>query len=435
MPFTTREESIVKGLRPRETAMSSMRIREEWDERIKKEAVFGARITHKAYVDAIKKRLMEIVGGTISPQEAERKLRESLRDLGYTPEGGFPGRSGGVPPAKKGDIRDLSASRRIQLIIDTNVKRARSMGQVAASESPMILMSMPAWKLTRTGARKKPRGDWKKRWAAAGAACGWKGALKRQMVALKTSPIWQSIADGAGGFNDTLGSPYPPFAFGSGLAWVNVRRKEWQRMCAEEGVPDGLESITSAAKEYARKPKKPVKIDIEVPAVGEVTAHGVDNPLTTPPAGQQSVQQPTAQQVFAYTPRYANRDKANSIIDESIDAIKSDIDTVAEWKEEIGKRMSVQDTNSPAGLSLARYSTYMDKTIADLRSLEGRVVNYGASVETVPEPRSGAEQEIYDADMDRLASSARTVARKARSLRDSALLRKMAADRVDTKGK
>ena len=46
------------------------------------------------------------------------------------------------------------------------------------------------------------------------------------MVALKTSPIWQALGDGAGGYRDTLGNPYPPFAYGSGLAWADVSRDE-----------------------------------------------------------------------------------------------------------------------------------------------------------------------------------------------------------------
>ena len=31
---------------------------------------------------------------------------------------------------------------------------------------------------------------------------------------------------GAGGYRDTLGNPFPPFAFGSGLAWADISRDE-----------------------------------------------------------------------------------------------------------------------------------------------------------------------------------------------------------------
>lgn len=430
MPLTTREESSIAGLRPRETAFSSDRIKREWSQKIKDEALFGARITHRAYLDAVKKRLVEVVGGTITPQEAERRLKETLRDLGYSPEGGFKGKSGGVPPAKPGDIRDLSSSRRIQLIIDTNVKRARSMGQVAASENPLSLMTRPAWELTRTGARKKPRGDWKRRWAAAGAKVGWEGAAKRRMVALKSSPIWQALADGTGGYTDTLGSPFPPFAFGSGLAWVNVGRKEWQRICREEGMPDGLEEVAARAKEYMREggeetgKAEPVKIDVALPPLGD-KPQGVANPLTVkleeiakevPPPGAVS---PTA---GAYRPNYSVRDEANNAVDDALDKIKGAEATLAKWLEELGEFAQ--------GAAIGKYSEYMENAATELRSLEGRVVNYGGAISTEPPPRNISEQTAYDSSMRRYAMAAEATARQAQRMLDAAKLRRLAAEKA-----
>ncbi len=85
----------------------------------------------------------------------------------------------------------------------------------------------PAWKLLRFGQRRVPR-DWLQRWKAAGDATGWVGAIRDSdvMVALKNSPIWQALGDGVGDYNDTLGNPYPPFAFSSGMDWSGVRRDE-----------------------------------------------------------------------------------------------------------------------------------------------------------------------------------------------------------------
>ena len=400
MPFTTREERDFAAKTPRETSLSSRELRTAWDQRIKDEAVFGARITHRAYVDAIKKRLVEVIGGTLSPQEAERRLKETLRDLGYSPEGGFKGDGKGVPPAKPGDIRDLSSSRRIQLILDTNVKRARSMGQVAASENPLTLMSMPAWRLTRTGARKKPRGNWNRRWAAAGAKCGWKGAAHRTMCALKTSPIWQALADGAGGFDDTLGSPYPPFAFGSGMAWVNVRRSEWKRICQEEGIPDGLDDITEKAKEIKTStsvkeivPSKPKKVDVNVPA--ELSRpQGASNPIMTPP-------KPTmpTQDIPVYRPDYSERDAANDAIDDALDAIGALYDTASTEARDL------------APMSNERLA--LEAKMTELSSLRGRVTNYGAAMESTPRPRSAREQASYDETMRRYASAAERTAKQA----------------------
>jgi hypothetical protein len=399
MPKLTREEMIGRGKVPVATQLSSRQIRDRWDARLKEEAVFSARTTSKSYIDAVKKRLVEVIGGTLSPQEAERRLRETLRDLGYTPAGGFGDNR--VPAAKAGDIRDLSSSRRIQLVIDTNVKRARSMGQVAASEDPVLLMATPAWKLTRTGARKKPRGNWLRRWAEAGAACGWKGALKKQMVALKTSPIWEKLGEGAGGFDDCIGSPYPPFAFGSGMAWVSVGRREWKRMCGAEGVDDGLDGITEKARELkagkGAVPTAPLKVDLEAPR-GLGIVQGVGNPLAASPTPVPA----------AYAPNYAARDAANAAIDDALDVLDGYADEIAGW------------TARAVKADLPATADELRRIGVEMASLRGRVVNYGSSVDTQPIPRSRMEQSGYDMAMDRYARSATATARGAENVRDEA---------------
>lgn len=400
MPFTTKEQSKADAWKPRTTALLSAAISREWSQKIRDEAIFGARITQKAYVDAIKKNLVEIIGGAITPVEAEMRLKETLRDLGYSPERGFG--DGKVPPARAGDIRDLSSSRRIQLILDTNVKRARSMGQAAASEDPVLLMADPAWELTRTGARKKPRGDWRKRWAAAGAQCGWEGAVKRRMVALKTSPIWQALADGSGGFTDTLGSPFPPFAFGSGLAWVNVGRREWKRLCEAEGVPDGLEAITDKARELKRRREEgdeeahPVKIDIAFPDMGD-KPKGVENPLSAP-VPPPKVPAPAK---VGYAADFTRRDEANNVIDDALDEVGRYLKDAEKWRDE--------EAGTEDGMMLA-------EAAIELRSLKGRIGNYGGSIGTTPIPRNRYEQASYDLAMDRLARAAKATAKAAKKV-------------------
>ena len=407
MPPTTREQTVVSGLTPSATSLSSDRIKKEWSQKIKDEAVFGARITHRAYVDSIKKRLVEVIGGTITPQEAERRLKETLRDLGYSPEKGFG--DGKVPAAKAGDIRDLSSSRRIQLILDTNVKRARSMGQVAASENPMTMMSLPAWKLTRTGARKKPRGDWNRRWAAAGAKCGWEGASKRQMIALKTSPIWQALAEGAGGFEDTLGSPFPPFAFGSGLAWVSVGRREWQRICQSEGIPDGLGEVTKKAREFMKKGGGTTAVSMptvstDMPPIGD-KPQGVPNPMTAPTKPTQPAPPPAA-----YIPDYSERNDANDAIDEALESITRLMNGADKAIRDAEKRLGSVD-NAGDELELNEAIRTMKSAQTELSSLKWRVVNYGSAIDTTPAPRSRAEQIPYDLAMQRYAASAKAVAK------------------------
>lgn len=102
--------------------------------------------------------------------------------------------------------------------------------------SPEALDEYPALELKRMFSRVLPRGlkrgpkgtiieepddGWPARWEAAGGEL-----IDDRMVALKSDPIWQAIGDGDGGYEDTLGNPFPPFAFNSGFMTFEVSRKE-----------------------------------------------------------------------------------------------------------------------------------------------------------------------------------------------------------------
>lgn len=415
------------GKRAKATSLASAALR-QWSERLKQHSLFSARTTSARYLDMVKRRLMEVAARVTTPQEAERRLRETLKDLGYRPETGFPDARGRVPPATRGSIRDLSSSRRIQLILDTNVKQARSLGQVAASENPLTLMSLPAWKLTRTGARKKPRGNWPKRWAEAGAACGWQGASRRQMVALKTSPIWQKLADGAGGFRDTLGSPYPPFAFGSGMAWVNVGRKEWQRMCAAEGIPDGLGEVAEKAKELASGggtvSGDVEKVEIPRPALpsfaSAIEPPKDENVLVLPDIRPDTMAAAAVSGAgAAFEPDWTMRDEANDAVDDALDEVRRYIKAIGDAAKAVDK----------AGGGGRRYAQRIAAIMAEAKSLEGRIVNYGGALEEVPAPTDEASQGSFDSTMRRYASSAADAARKVGDMAAMADLYRKAAER------
>lgn len=411
-PTEMTSESTLLGQTPKATAQSSASIKRDWDEELKQHSLFSARTTSQRYIEMVKKQLAEVAARKVTPQQAEEKLRRTLQDLGYSPASGFS--DGGVPPAKPGDIRDLSASRRIQLIIDTNIKQAISLGQIAASDDPMQLMMTPAWKLTRMGARKKPRGDWKKRWKAAGDRCGWKGALKKQMVALKTSPIWQAIADGAGGFKDTLGSPYPPFAFGSGLAWAGVGRTAWKKMCAAEGAQDGLDEITKKAKQLKGKPKETPQKAAERHSARFGEGMTAAQPLQ---GGISAVQ-------GLFNPDFRSRLKA----DDTIDAVLADIGKIrgeaqkcvsemADLRTECGKIAGDRPLGERRRIltSITDKRSAVGKAAQEIDALWGRVVNYGGAVGATPVPRDDATQKAFDAAMARYASAAERTLKKAKA--------------------
>ena len=115
---------------------------------------------------------------------------------------------------------------RIDLIVMTQRRMAQSLGQLEAGSTPGQLRRYPAWRFLRVATRMKPRRDWDVRWAEAGSATAWQGACKDDFVALKGSPIWAALGQGAGGFRDAIGNPFPPFAFGSGMGWERVSRDE-----------------------------------------------------------------------------------------------------------------------------------------------------------------------------------------------------------------
>ena len=405
-PSQTSADMTLGEQNPLATGMSSAELKAGWPARIKDHSIFSARTTSQSYIDMVKKRLTEVAAREITPQHAESLLRKTLADLGYSPEAGFPDAQGKVPPATPGDIRDLSSSRRIQLILDTNVKQARSMGQLAASEDPMLLMTQPAWELTRVGARKKPRGDWLRRWAAAGAKVGWRGALKRRMVALKTSPIWQALADGAGGFKDAIGTPYPPFAFGSGLAWAAVGRGKWKKMCADEGMPDWLDDVKAKAKQLqAAKPAAGGQAAAQAPSAPAPAA-------TAPTMAPRPAQPPPQDFKANLKPRTA----ADDAIDRALETVRTEQANAVTAGGEVRSLMADARAAALDATALASYEKAVADAVAEIKSLFGRIANYGSAVGNTPVPRNPEEQMRFNEAMDRYARAAGKVAKMASAL-------------------
>lgn len=159
-----------------------------------------------------------------NPATARAALKELLAEMGYEPEAG-----------KAGTIQDFSSDARINLVVDTNVKLAQGAGRfVQQNLNPDVVDLWPALELVRFEPRERER-DWGQRWRIAAMvardarAAGALG-LHGRMAALKSSGIWQALGDGEGGFNDTLGNPYPPFAFRSGMWTVELDRGEAEEL-------------------------------------------------------------------------------------------------------------------------------------------------------------------------------------------------------------
>ena len=66
-------------------------------------------------------------------------------------------------------------------------------------------------------------------------------------VALKSSEVWEALGDGAGGYEDTLGNPFAPFAFNSGWDTDEINREE----AIELGLMDEDDEVEGADIDFA----------------------------------------------------------------------------------------------------------------------------------------------------------------------------------------
>jgi hypothetical protein len=152
----------------------------------------------------------------ISIPEAKAQLKEYLESVGYQPKVG-----------EEGTIKDLSSDARRQLQVETNLLDVQGYARWMGSQNEMSLYGNPAWELVRMRHSKVPR-DWEERWSDARDGTQEEGSTEagERMVALKDHPIWQALGDGIGGYDDTLGNPWPPFAFRSGMGVIDVNRDD-----------------------------------------------------------------------------------------------------------------------------------------------------------------------------------------------------------------
>lgn len=208
----------IKELLP--TSLGSAEIREQIAADILRRSLFSARMASASYLGRLREVLEEMLRGTISQSSARDILASLLEKMGHSMSDG-------------GGLKNPASIRRLNLILETQTQMAASVAK-SHEQTATVVNAYPAWALMRLESRRAPREDWRARWNAAGSSCGWEGARREPwhgagtsfaFVALKSSPIWAALGNGAGGFDDTLGNPYPPFAYSSGMGWEDVDRE------------------------------------------------------------------------------------------------------------------------------------------------------------------------------------------------------------------
>jgi hypothetical protein len=231
MPWSEAIDFLLrKGLLP--TNLTSEELRRV-GAAIREQSIFSARTVLVDYLQQIKDTVERIVNplqttradrvtadnpeGRVeegfNPASARKALREKLKELGYVPA-----------DEDRGTIKDLSSAKRINLVVDTNVKLVQGWASDRAGQTETSLLMYPALELYRQEERVKKR-DWLARFRLAGAASGtpiglggWTITPDLRMVAIKNHPIW-AILGSSEYFEDALDVSYPPFAFQSGM-WV-----------------------------------------------------------------------------------------------------------------------------------------------------------------------------------------------------------------------
>lgn len=197
------------------TTLSSVEIRDALEPSIIERATLSARMANAEVLQTIDEITAAIINGQMDLATGKLRLLDELRAIGYMPELGA-----------AGTIKDFTSDARIDLIVRTNASIARGYGQFIQGQSPGILDAYPAQELFRLRARKKERG-WPSRWEEVDGKLVDGG----RMIARKDDDIWRRLGSA---FPDSLGNPYPPFAFNSGMWVKDVSRTD----AVELGVID-----------------------------------------------------------------------------------------------------------------------------------------------------------------------------------------------------
>ena len=180
-------------------------------------AFFMSRVMEQRILYASRQGVADVLDGKKDRSEVRRDLRK-LISLEDRPD-----------DERRGTIQDIFTKRRLDVMIDTNVRQAKGYAEHIRATSRGALMAFPAYELIRERQSKQPR-DWDARWAKAANEVGWEGVARNgKKIALKTSPIWTKLS--------AFGNPFPPFDWGSGMGIEDVERS----VCIKLGlVGDGI---------------------------------------------------------------------------------------------------------------------------------------------------------------------------------------------------
>lgn len=251
--------AIDRGLMPTSWGTKELR---EVARAVKDLSVFSARTTNAVYVQALKDRVQRYLSAGYKGDRATLRLelKQELAQLGYSPETGFPGDEKlGIPPAEPGSLQDLGSDRRIDLILETQLRLMTGKAQRAKGLTAVALERYPFWELVRINERTKKR-NWPKRWVEASGSL----TKDQRMIAHKLDPVWEQIGSSEI-FDDALDVSHPPFAFGSGMGWKQIDQRAFDALEWLHEAPLPVDVV---------KPKEPSVAEV-MPAI-QVSTDGLE---------------------------------------------------------------------------------------------------------------------------------------------------------------
>lgn len=254
IPFAEAVETLrARQLLPTDLGTAALR---QLDAGLREVSLFSARTTKAAPLQKAKDVLEQLLQGTTNVATARMEMQDLYDELGYTPEGGFPGDVGlGIPPAEPGELRDLSSNKRIDLLLETNLRLEANRALQRRGQTDFALYAWPCYELVRIYPRRVPRGEeeptpsegWPERWEQCGGSF-----YDGRMIARKDDDIWSMLGDSSR-FDDALDTDVPPFAFNSGYGWREIEREEAIALGVIDASADiqGRTSERTAAREVA----------------------------------------------------------------------------------------------------------------------------------------------------------------------------------------
>lgn len=137
------------------TARDSARISSEMAESVRNHAFFSARVTQANVLDQMRSVVGEVAAGRMGLEDGRNRLQSFLAAQGVgTPE--LEPDSPGYDKAAAA-VKNVASTRRLDLVLDQNVRMANAVGQRQVGASPAIAERWPYWRyIARMDGRERP---------------------------------------------------------------------------------------------------------------------------------------------------------------------------------------------------------------------------------------------------------------------------------------